>query len=186
LYRINAIDVIFYVDVISACSLTNFIAQQHVVFDQKPITSPLYPDYYPINERKHWVVTAPTDNVVAFMFVAFNISTLDSVRVKNHKNQTLVSSDDSPKLNYWWTSSAREIRIEFYSSKIDTCSLSCRGFELKIKFVKVPKGKDLHQVSKLVVTFVLFNAKNVFVIKTLIATLLILLPLFCCWAWKEM
>jgi len=108
--------------------------------DKGPITSPLYPQYYPTWQNCTWLVAAPQDNIVGYQFSDFDLGPGDSVELRDGKKNTatlleFLTSD--PRQSYWSTSNGPYLRVRFNSKELYTF----KGFKLKIKFFKDPTGK---------------------------------------------
>lgn len=124
-----------------------------ITSDKEAITSPLYPDNYPINAKCAWLVYAPERHVVGFMFTDYEVGQGDYVELRVGKKTE--SYQSKPRLDHWRTTSERYLRVFFNSSK----HFTFKGFEMKIKFVKMPKGKFL--LIRIVITSLLFS-KNAY------------------------
>ena len=126
--------------VIPDCDKSSKYKTLNVISDEKPVTSPLFPKYYPPLATCKWLVTAPKKHVVGFKFNHFDLGPKDVVEIRQGKDRRaklLRSFQSKAKLNYWWISNGQFIGIEFSSVRVYTF----KGFEMKIKFTKELQGK---------------------------------------------
>jgi len=108
--------------------------------DNDTITSPWYPEYYPVQKICFWIYKAPKDHVVAFKFTDFDLGPGDHVDVrdgKNDKAELLRSFRSKPSLNHWWFSNKQFLWTQFRSYS----HFTFQGFKMKATFVKRPQGK---------------------------------------------
>jgi len=115
--------------------------------DKEPITSPLYPEPYPPNQKCTWLISAANNTTVGFKFTDFNLTTGDYVEIRDGNNESDVLlhfyNSSRPKLDHWWTSSGQFLWVRFYSN-YEYGGL--KGFKMKLQSVKIPEGKFVNTV----------------------------------------
>jgi len=112
--------------------------------EDKSISSPFYPGYYPTWQRCTWIASPPPQHVVGFQFIDFDLGPNDYVETRNGDDKTadhLELFSGKPKLHYWWVSRGRHVWFRFKSH----LNFTFRGFNIKFKFLKKPKGEKLQQ-----------------------------------------
>jgi len=142
----------YFLFFVSACKDPDVPSK--VIDDKELITSPLYPESYPTNQKCTWLVSAPNNTAVGFKLTDCILDTGDYVEIRDGNNETDAvlhfNNSNIPRLHHWWTSSGPFLWIRFRSYFINGHHILIRRFKMQIQFVKTPEGKLVSELSGLV------------------------------------